>query len=144
MSRTFRNIDPFYFSASARIRFPKEVVERYTDKRDGKAVSYVEAGGGIEVVGQLAKKFFKRRTNKIKRTSTKAEICSAVMQMVQEQYEYDRDMKELYDRIAEEEEYDNQRYSFLDEDDNPSDYEDYCSNEEFYVGDAEWWYDGWD
>lgn len=144
MSRTFRNINPFYFSASARTRFPKEVVERYTDKRDGKAVSYVEAGDGIEVVSQLAKKFFKRRTNKIKRTSTKAEICSAVMQMVQEQYEYDRDMKELYDRIAEEEEYDNQRYSFLDEDDNPSGYEDYGSKEEFPGDDPAWWYGDWD
>ena len=145
MSRTFRNINPFYLTEGASRSYSKEVIERYTDKRDGKAVQFVDAGDGIVVISQPAKKFFKRRTNKLKRSMSKAEICSAVMQMVQEQSEYDQDMIELYDRLAEDEEYENQRYSFLNDDDTP--YDDF--NREDYAGlddevngcNDDWWFD---
>lgn len=117
MSRTIRNTDPFYNTHAARIQMVPEMLAWRTDKRDGKATNFVDAGAGVVVDDPGAKKFFKRQTSKKGRRSVRVEVFNAVMDAMLERAEEEKELDELYERIAEIEEEEMRRWASEGDDD---------------------------
>lgn len=135
MSRTIRNTDPFYTTHAAKCQMLPETIAWRTDKRDGKATNFVDAGAGIVVQDPGAKKFFKRQSSKKARRGIQVLVFNAIMDAMQERQEEEAELNELYERIAEIEEAEALRWASEGDDFGDDDWRDNAINDPYDYGD---------
>lgn len=84
MSRTQRNVNPYYMSKAATSVNNTDFLNRQISTKDGVALHFIDAGDGVMLTGKLGKRFAKQLKTRKSRRAAKIGIQIAMSEYVDE------------------------------------------------------------